>query len=69
MCEHALGRAAVPALELVAPKDDPGLLVFYEVFASESGFAAHRDSPHAAWFRDARGPLRPRGQGARVPRR
>jgi D-3-phosphoglycerate dehydrogenase len=43
--------------ELVAPKGDPGSLVFYEVFASEAAFAAHRDSPHLAWFREARASL------------
>ena len=42
--------------ELVAPKDDPGSLVFCEVFASEAAFAAHRESAHAAWFREARAP-------------
>ena len=29
--------------ELVAPKDDPGSLVFCEVFASDAAFQAHRD--------------------------
>ena len=62
--------------ELVAPKDDPGVLVFSEMFASEAAFAAHRESAHAAWFREARAPyvveatvreLRPRG--ARRPGR
>jgi phosphoglycerate dehydrogenase-like enzyme/quinol monooxygenase YgiN len=42
--------------ELVAPKDEPGSLVFCEVFADEAAFAAHRDSAHAAWFREARAP-------------
>jgi quinol monooxygenase YgiN len=42
--------------ELVAPKDEPGTLVFCEVFASEAAFAAHRESGHAAWFREARAP-------------
>ena len=42
--------------ELVAPKDEPGTLVFCEVFASEAAFAAHRQSAHVAWFRDARAP-------------
>jgi D-3-phosphoglycerate dehydrogenase / 2-oxoglutarate reductase len=42
--------------ELVAPADDPGLLVFSEQFASEAAFAAHRESAHAAWFREARAP-------------
>jgi D-3-phosphoglycerate dehydrogenase len=42
--------------ELVAPKDDPGSLVFCEVFASEGAFQAHRESTHAAWFREARAP-------------
>lgn len=42
--------------ELVAPKDEPGVLVFSEMFASEEAFAAHRASAHAAWFRDARAP-------------
>ena len=42
--------------ELVAPKDDPGSLVFCEVFASEAALAAHRESAHAAWFREARAP-------------
>jgi D-3-phosphoglycerate dehydrogenase len=40
--------------ELVAPKDDPGVLIFSEMFASEAAFAAHRESAHAAWFREAR---------------
>ncbi len=42
--------------ELIAPKDDPGGLVFYEMFASDAAFAAHRDSAHSAWFREARAP-------------
>jgi (4S)-4-hydroxy-5-phosphonooxypentane-2,3-dione isomerase len=42
--------------ELVEPKDEPSSLVFCEVFASEAAFAAHRDSAHAAWFREARAP-------------
>ena len=42
--------------ELVAPKEDPGSLLFCEMFADEAAFAAHRASPHAAWFRDARAP-------------
>ena len=41
--------------ELVVPAEDPGSLLFCEMFASEAAFAAHRASPHAAWFRDARG--------------
>jgi D-3-phosphoglycerate dehydrogenase / 2-oxoglutarate reductase len=40
--------------ELVAPKDEPDSLVFCEVFAGEAAFAAHRDSAHAVWFREAR---------------
>ena len=40
--------------ELVAPKEDPGTLLFCEQFVDEAAFAAHRASPHAAWFRDAR---------------
>ena len=43
--------------ELVVPKDDPGAIVFCEMFESEAAFAAHRASPHVAWFREARGPL------------
>lgn len=43
--------------ELVAPKEDPGSLLFSEMFADEAAFAAHRASPHAAWFRDARAPF------------
>lgn len=43
--------------ELVAPKDDPGALVFCEVFASDTAFQAHRESAHAAWFREARAPF------------
>ena len=43
--------------ELVAPKDDPGSLVFYEVFASDAAFRAHRESAHATWFREARAPF------------
>jgi D-3-phosphoglycerate dehydrogenase len=42
--------------ELVAPKDDPGCLVFCEVFAHEAALATHRESAHAAWFREARAP-------------
>lgn len=42
--------------ELVVPKDDPGILVFSEMFASEAAFTAHRESAHAAWFREARAP-------------
>ncbi|MGD9508734.1 MAG: NAD(P)-dependent oxidoreductase [Geminicoccaceae bacterium] len=42
--------------ELVAPKEDPGALLFSEMFADEAAFATHRASPHAAWFRDARAP-------------
>lgn len=42
--------------ELVAPKDEPGVLVFSEQFASEEAFATHRASPHVAWFREARTP-------------
>src|SRR5262245_17466113 len=42
--------------ELIAPKDDPGGLVFCEMFASDAAFQAHRDSAHSAWFRDARAP-------------
>ena len=44
--------------ELVAPKDDPGSLVFYEMFASDAAFAAHRGLAHSTWFRDARAPVR-----------
>jgi D-3-phosphoglycerate dehydrogenase / 2-oxoglutarate reductase len=40
--------------ELVAPKDEPGVLVFSEVFASEAAFAAHRQSAHSLWFHEAR---------------
>ena len=43
--------------ELVAPKDDAGSLVFYEMFASDAAFQAHRESAHAAWFREARAPF------------
>jgi phosphoglycerate dehydrogenase-like enzyme/quinol monooxygenase YgiN len=42
--------------ELIAPKDEPGALLFYEMFASDAAFAAHRDSLHSAWFREARAP-------------
>src|SRR5689334_10145252 len=42
--------------ELVAPKEDPGTLLFCEMFADEAAFATHRASAHAAWFRDARAP-------------
>lgn len=42
--------------ELVAPKDDPGSLLFYELFESDAAFAAHRDAPHSLWFREARAP-------------
>ena len=42
--------------ELVAPRDDPGSLVFCEMFASDAAFQAHRESAHAAWFREARAP-------------
>src|SRR4051794_33260408 len=42
--------------ELVVPKDEPGVLVFSEVFASEAAFAAHRQSAHSMWFREARAP-------------
>ena len=41
--------------ELVVPAEDPGSLLFCDMFASEAALAAHRASPHAAWFRDARG--------------
>jgi quinol monooxygenase YgiN len=44
--------------ELVAPKDDPGSLVFCEMFASDAAFQAHRESAHAAWFREARAPYK-----------
>jgi phosphoglycerate dehydrogenase-like enzyme/quinol monooxygenase YgiN len=40
--------------ELVAPKDDPGGLVFYELFESEAAFAAHQKSEHVRWFRETR---------------
>lgn len=40
--------------ELVVPTDEPGALVFYEMFESEAAFAAHRDSAHSTWFREAR---------------
>lgn len=43
--------------ELVAPTDEAGALVFYETFESEAAFAAHRDSPHSTWFREARAPF------------
>ncbi|MEK0082798.1 NAD(P)-dependent oxidoreductase [Benzoatithermus flavus] len=42
--------------ELTAPTDDPGSLIFYEMFASEAAFAEHQRSPHLAWFREARKP-------------
>lgn len=42
--------------ELVAPKDEPGVLVFSEMFASDAALAAHRQSAHAQWFKDARAP-------------
>ena len=42
--------------ELVAPKDEPGVLVFSEMFASEAALAAHRQSAHAQWFKEARAP-------------
>ncbi|MFO1049321.1 MAG: NAD(P)-dependent oxidoreductase [Geminicoccaceae bacterium] len=40
--------------ELVVSKEDPGSLLFCEMFADEAAFAVHRASPHAAWFREAR---------------
>lgn len=42
--------------ELVAPTDDPGSLIFYEMFAGEAAYAEHQQSPHLAWFREARRP-------------
>lgn len=42
--------------ELVGPKDEPGVLVFSEMFASEAALAAHRQSAHAQWFKEARAP-------------
>jgi D-3-phosphoglycerate dehydrogenase / 2-oxoglutarate reductase len=42
--------------ELVAPKDEPGSLVFYEMFASDAAFQAHRESAHSTWFRESRAP-------------
>lgn len=42
--------------ELVRPVDEPGLLLFYELFESEAAFAAHREAPHSVWFQEARAP-------------
>lgn len=42
--------------ELVAPKDDPGSLMFYELFESEAAFATHREAAHSLWFRETRAP-------------
>ena len=42
--------------ELVAPRDEPGVLVFSEMFAGEAALAAHRQSAHAQWFKEARAP-------------
>lgn len=33
---------------------DPALFVFYERYVDEAAFAAHRDAPHVAAFRERR---------------
>ena len=55
--QHAGGRAATAcASSWWRRRTSLALLVFSEVFASEAAFAAHRESAHAAWFREARAP-------------
>src|SRR4051794_5164241 len=55
--QAAAVRAAEPGCTVYRPHRstrDPDVFVFYEVYADETAFDAHRNAPHLAAFRERR---------------